>query len=260
MFTLHEKTAEFERLDRESKGLAVQVLARVPKKNTNLSFPTEHCFNSEESPLCVYMLKEGFVRLRKEKRVLYFHDAGDLIAAQPFIGDNLTVSAEGPVIVDEYSREELLHVLANNRTLLAQWHRYEACQRALHLALLNALAPPDSDVVPETRVFDPGDPIIIEGSKPGEVFTLLHGTASVFVKGVLVGEILQGEIFGAMAATSNMRRSASVVAKTPCVALALPKEHFLALARSHPATVLKLVDDMARVITDQNDKIVRMTN
>ncbi len=106
------------------------------------------------------------------------------------------------------------------------------------------------------RNFAPSEVIIKQGTSGDEVYTLLNGHANVIVDGIIVGEVLADEIFGALAALTDMPRTASVVASQNCSVLSIEKDKFIELIQNRPLTVLKMVQDMARTIVDLNKKVV----
>lgn len=111
----------------------------------------------------------------------------------------------------------------------------------------------------QSLVFSAGDTIIREGDEASLVYTLKHGRAAAYQDGVMVGEILPGEIFGALAAFCNVRRNATVRATTLCRVEALGKDHFTLLVRQQPELCVKLIQDMARLIGDLNESIRQLS-
>lgn len=67
------------------------------------------------------------------------------------------------------------------------------------------------------RTYEKDQIILSEGTEgSGEIFYLIGGTAAVEVGGAVVGQIYAGEFFGEMASILQSKRTASVVALTPC--------------------------------------------
>jgi len=85
---------------------------------------------------------------------------------------------------------------------------------------------------------------------------LIEGHADVLVDGKKVGEVLSDEIFEAMAAFSDTARNVTVRATKSCVVLSLPAQQFIGLMSSRPATVLKLINDMARALVTANKTLI----
>jgi CRP-like cAMP-binding protein len=86
------------------------------------------------------------------------------------------------------------------------------------------------------------------------------GVAEVLVDGVTVGRIGDGEIFGAMAALTHAKRSATVRAKTSCSVVKVAKAEFTEMIKHNPATIHSLLVDMANSIVNLNEQLVGMRN
>ena len=110
-----------------------------------------------------------------------------------------------------------------------------------------------------TLQFAPGDIIIREGDTADYVYSLSIGHAEASQSGVKVGEIYAGEVFGALAAFSGIQRNATVTATSNCEVEAVNKDSFITLARRQPDVCVKLINDMARLITDLNDSILMLS-
>ena len=110
-----------------------------------------------------------------------------------------------------------------------------------------------------TLQFAPGEIIIREGETADYVYTLNSGQAEASQSGVKVGEVYAGEVFGALAAFSGTQRNATVTATRNCEVEAVNKDSFILLARRQPDVCVKLINDMARLITDLNDSILMLS-
>ena len=80
--------------------------------------------------------------------------------------------------------------------------------------------------------------LLRQGDEGDELYLLLDGAISVTVDGTLLAELGPGAVFGERAGLSGGRRTATVIAPTPCrvastQAAALPIEAFTALADEH---------------------------
>lgn len=102
-----------------------------------------------------------------------------------------------------------------------------------------------------------GDVIIREGDQADTVYQLMSGSADVSVNGVGVGDIFEGEIFGAMAVFTGEPRNATVIAREDCQLLAIPKAQFVDLVRAQPETAISLLDNMSRRIKSLNDQVIK---
>ena len=101
--------------------------------------------------------------------------------------------------------------------------------------------------------------IIEENTDGDEVFTLMTGAAKVIINNTEVGKINKDEIFGAIAALTNTRRSASIVATSDCETIVVRSDRFRGLLAARPDTVQKLINDMARTIVSCNDRIMTLS-
>ena len=77
-----------------------------------------------------------------------------------------------------------------------------------------------------------------------KMYLLLDGEVSLVAKNKVIGKIGKGEIFGEMASISEMPRSATAVAKTPCRVIALDDGQFQSALRKKPEFALMLMSVM----------------
>lgn len=259
MFTLFELSAQAQALNSRAKGLAAELSAAIVPKNSSLTIERDINLLTE-LPNSVYRLREGFVRCLRDKEVIFFYEPGDLIGLLEQPLNRIDLSSDCAVIIDQYDRQEFLHLVLEKRELREKFLELLSIERSVMLELIEVQVKNESERHEELRYFDRGDPIIVQDTEPNEVYTLVSGEAEVMLGNSMVGIIKAGEIFGALAPIVGIRRTASVIAKVPCMVLALPKQHFLELAKTHPDTLLKLIEDMSKVIVAQNQKIVTLTN
>jgi hypothetical protein len=109
---------------------------------------------------------------------------------------------------------------------------------------------------PRVQQYEEGDLIIGQGESNNDVFTLVEGTAEALVDGIRVGTIGSDEIFGAIAALAGVPRTATIRATSRCIALRMAKDEFTRLMQSRPATVMRMLQDMARALTNMNEQFV----
>lgn len=258
MFTLYEQSAEFVDANSRSKELIASVLKEVNARRIGVKFQSESVLDlgTAEREIA-YFIQDGFVRVDNESGPVFFHEPGDLLFWNPLAHGMICV-ADCRVVVDEYTRSDINSVLATDPTLQRLWDEYVQQQILLYTSIISSFFLDTPAVTPERRYAEPGAPIIIQGTTPDEVYTLLSGHAEVYLGEEKVGEVLPGEIFGAMAASSNSRRSASVIAKERCLYCALDSKNFLVLIRTHPHAVNRLIASMSRIITTQNEQLVEL--
>lgn len=132
----------------------------------------------------------------------------------------------------------LLTILALYQGLLAHYHSHNQVSAPKGFQLIEA-----------------GSVMIQEGDYADTVYQLMSGSADVSVNGVTVGEVLSGEIFGAMAAFTGEQRNATVIAREDCQLLAIPKAQFVDLIKAQPEIAITLLDNMSRRIKSLNAQI-----
>lgn len=113
--------------------------------------------------------------------------------------------------------------------------------------------------ISRSRVFASGDTIVEEGDDAEFVFTLRRGRAIAYQGDTPIGEVIEGEIFGALAVFCGTTRNATVKAATLCRVDAMTKDSFLALARQKPDLCIKLIKDLARLIGDLNESLTALS-
>jgi CRP/FNR family cyclic AMP-dependent transcriptional regulator len=117
----------------------------------------------------------------------------------------------------------------------------------------------DTELLPEFRHYQKDKVIIQEDTEGDEVFTLLSGTAKVMSNNKEVGEIKKDEIFGAIAALTQTKRTATIIATSDCDTLVAKSENFRSLLSTRPDIVQKLIQDMARTIISSNERIIELS-
>lgn len=100
--------------------------------------------------------------------------------------------------------------------------------------------------------FDDGEILMHEGADPDAIYVLLEGAVEVVRASggdeVIVALLQAGEVVGEMSVLSGLKRSATVRARGPVTALAIPAETFQALLLAHPqATFAILRASMVRL-------------
>lgn len=83
-------------------------------------------------------------------------------------------------------------------------------------------------------MYNTGETILVEGDSSQHACQLVSGTAKVIRQGDVVATINSGDYFGAIAALTNNRRSAAVVASQLCVVRTISKHKFRLLIQTNP--------------------------
>lgn len=258
MHTDHKVPAEFEVADQSSKRLLTQLLEAIPALRKDMTLPaTESWYSNPQRKNNIYVLKEGMLACRRNGKLLFYYNEGDLIGLDSiFYPSEISISTDFAVVVDEYPLEDFLTKVNNDPKLSKLWCEYSIEQSRLFSILISALANDQEGYVPEIRFYCPGDAIYEQGQITEEVYTLLEGRAEIVLDGNLVGKIQSDEVFGTVAGLTSSPRSSSVVANTDCMVAVIPKSHFKYLIYSKPDTVLKLIEDMANALNSVNTRLV----
>lgn len=260
MITIDEASPELKKLNEQQKKVGrelTQFLTPIERERTILAHSV--LYESATDTGSIYFVTEGNLQYAVRNRLLFHFDAGDLIGVDRiFIDPVPQIRSDFAVRADVYSRSDFEKQLANQAPFRALVFEYLAIWAGIRDVVLSEHTP---DVVgeslPAVRPYQPGETIITQGEKGGEVYNLLEGSAEVVVDGVSVGEIKPEEIFGAIAAFARVQRTATVTAKTECLVLTLPDEQFMELMERKPQAVMKLIEDMARTIMRLNERVVK---
>ncbi len=94
--------------------------------------------------------------------------------------------------------------------------------------------------------FEPHDPIITEGTEGHEIFLLAEGIADVSLQGAYLTSIAPGGHFGELALIDDAFRSASVVARHPCLTLTIHRDDFNSLLADDLPLANKLLSAFLR--------------
>jgi CRP/FNR family cyclic AMP-dependent transcriptional regulator len=208
----------------------------------------------------IYFVESGSLSARYRDKTLYLLDDGDLllpdVAGSGDHETSVTYSSENGAALAGYPAMEFMRRIFADTAASKLWTRLLITQLGLQGRLISALTDDDSHATPGFEIFNPGDVMIRQGDRADFVFNLTEGSAEVVVDGVTVGGIEEGEIFGAMAVLTNADRTATVMAKTRCAVVKVPKEQFADLIKSNPTTIHSLLIDMANSIVNLNEQLV----
>ena len=208
----------------------------------------------------IYLIKDGTINETFKGRLIVVHESGDLIGADGILQQKITAyENDFAVNVDEYDGQEFIDAIFIDKSKLTVWTQYLACLSQSYQLLMCHFSQQDTAFSPEYRHYNKGD-IIIEANTDGdEVFTLMSGSARVMNNNTEVGVINKNELFGTIAALTNTKRTASIIAASNCETIVVKSESFRSLLAARPDTVKKLINDMARTIVSCNDKIIELS-
>ena len=227
--------------------------------STDVTIPSNSMLDCTDE--FVYLIKDGIINESHSGRVIMNYEDGDLLGADCiFASKDSEFHMDFAVIVDKYNKQALLDHIYIHPERVNAWCTYLSCLSQSYQLLSAHFNKQDVAFHPQIREYSKGDILIQEGASDSEVFTLLSGTAQAMIGDTVVGEINTDEIFGAIAALTGTKRTASIVATSDCTALVVQSDRFRGLIAVRPDTVLKLIEDMARTIVSCNEKIVDLTS
>lgn len=204
------------------------------------------------------VLQEGYLTYRRNDRRLLTYEAGDLVGVErmfhPTVG--VEISSSFPVTVDLYDAQSFFSYLIDDPKRLDVWSELLVLKLEIYSSLLAVLGESKlRHVSPRERVYKPGETIIREGERGSEVYSLIKGKATVSIQGAPVGEVKEDEVFGVLAALGDIPRTATVTATNQCHVLVVDKGDFAELMKVKPSMFEKVMQDMARAITDLNKQV-----
>ena len=250
---------ECSSLWKQCQSLVPALLKGCKVKSADLIISSSRPIDTKVRSL--YLIKSGTISETYEGKVVVNYEENDLVWADALFHPKLTLlENDFDVTVDEYDGEAFLADVLGDKNKALIWNQYLSALSHSYQLLMSHFSKQDAAFKPEFRYYQQGDVIIEENTEGEEVFTLLSGSAEVVVNNTVVGQINTDEIFGAIAALTNTRRIASVVATSDCEALVVRSDRFRGLLAARPDTVQKLINDMARSIASCNERIITMSN
>lgn len=256
MYLLGKKSENSSTLLLRIKMLSEYLLADIPEPQSRLNVNEVDDLYEQYKLDAVYVLREGTLIGTFEGNPAVVYETGDIVGlSQCYQLPSPALSSDTPVILDRYEATQFLRFVTESKDKNAVWASYLI---TLNTAILNAYGElVRARTQPHTGFisYNKGDVIIEAGTDAKDVYTVISGSAEAFVDGVKVGDILQDEIFGAMAVFTNSQRSATVIAAEQCTILAVPRDEFISVINTHPETTLVLIENMARCINDLNARV-----
>lgn len=208
----------------------------------------------------IYLIKQGTLKETFNDNVIVHYEDGDLVGVDALFQKKLTrLNTEFAIIVDEYDGLELLNYIRTDKSRNQAWIHFLTNLNQSYKVLIAQHKQNETQLHPEIRDYKAGEIIIQEDEKGDEVFTLISGNALAMVGNTLVGEIKCDEVFGAIAAFTNTPRTATIKAESDCTVMVVTNSRFIDLLATHPETVTKLIQDMARTIVSGNEKIISLS-
>lgn len=255
MLLIGERPSYVDQLTERLRKLTAKLFEDLPEGEP-VSLGSSADLYSHESSEHLFLVKNGNLSGHSDNRLCLYYEAGDLIGlTECYQLPSLRVSVDEHAETVRYDADVILRFVNETKERQAIWSSYLITLTSLYQDAFGRHQQTTSQPHTGFLNFAAGDVIINQGDEATNVFTILSGEADVFVDGTQVGEVLQDEIFGAMAVFTHEKRSATVQARTACTVLAVPKEEFIILIQSHPQTTMTLIENMARQISTLNSQL-----
>lgn len=203
-------------------------------------------------------IQVGLVHISTADVEVLCFEAGDIFSLPRVFGlPHGEAQAQAGCIIELIHRDDFVQHVYGDIVHQHTWSNYLLTVLAIYQRVL-AYHHLKSSVQPP-KGFEsvaPGETIIREGEEANTVYQMMSGSAEVSIQGVKVGEVLEGEIFGAMAVFSGDARNATVTAREACSLLSIPKGKFIDLIRNRPETAMTLLENMSRRIHSLNQQVL----
>lgn len=236
-------------------SLVPEILKKCTVKTSDLKVTKSSPIVAQSSS--VYLIKSGMISETYEGQIIVNYEEGDLVGVDGLLQQKITTfENDFAVTVDEYDGQQLMDEIFNDRSKFLIWNQYLSCLSQSYQLLMSYFNKKDVEFRPEFRHYDKGDVIIEDNTDGDEVFTLMTGAAKVIINNTEVGKINKDEIFGAIAALTNTKRTASIIATTDCETIVVKSDNFRGLLAVRSGTIQQLISNMARTIVSCNERIM----
>lgn len=257
MFINVKTSSENEKLAPQIQYFLKEILADFELKNESITLEgvdnLYELFDQDK----IFLIQDGMLNLTHNDQVLCGFDEGELVGVAHSFGFNYPIyKTDEFVELIPIDRDDFLRHVYSDKRRQHYWSNFLICSNAM---LMNHLAEHSKTAVRPSAGFQniaANEVIIKQGDVADLVYTIIEGEAEAFVDDVKVGDIGTDEVFGVMAVFTNETRSATVIAKTPCTILAVPKTDFLSLIQAQPLAAVNLIENLAQSIRSLNQQLI----
>ena len=254
MYSTKQLPAEFEQYDLESKEILSHLVRSIPPKRTNLKVPATSSWYADPSRKGnLYLLKEGMLTYRRDSKILFSFNEGDLVGVENFFCvSNAELETEFAVVVDEFHAESFFAALREVPELLNLWNSYLAKQFSLFSIMLANSVSQENAYTPDVQFYMPGEAIFQQGDTGLEMFTIIEGEAEIVRDGVSCGVVTSDDFCGVLSGLSGEPRPCSVVAITECIAVRIDRDSFKLAIGSRAGAVQRMLERLGELILSGN--------
>ena len=245
MFTLREQSAEFYHYNKALRKIVGELTSVISVQRAAVILPRNHVIPHDkiyEGNL--YLLKEGFLRCKREDKLLFFVEPGDLVGLAE-LDEGTVLYADSDVVVDEYSKKAFFNTVRRDPALFVLWTKFISVQSSLYISLIN------EDDEDSRSLSAPNDERKLKESSLGIGTGEVEGTADVFLGNTRLGCVLSREVFKTLALNAPADQPPRLKDAADSVTVQIPKAQVLALIKSYPHAVLKMLENMSHRLADK---------
>ena len=260
-----EVDASFMALSRQYRKLVEDIVAKTRAEGQILTLSnTRDALAGGLNPNRIYRVDSGTLTVVYDRKHLYTLEAGELVLPDAGLQASassavLNYEAEGVVQLTGFDTLQFMQAIFADREAARGWTKLLLTQQALMVRCIASVSDRETQATPGFQYFNPGEVIIAQGDRADYVFSLFEGEAEVLVDNVVVGQINEGEIIGALAVLTEQLRSATERARQRCAVVKVPRDQFATLIRSNPTMIHSLLVDMAKHIMRLNKQVVDLS-
>ncbi len=256
MLALVDIPKSLENLHRDNKILGKEICDALAGNGEQKLLKGGTVISEWENPVYIFIHK-GYFKFFLDEKLIRFYTDNDFIS--PMTGNhfkNCRIVNELSSDIDLFERESFLLALSGDLNLQKKWTLYLENENYIISSLSSLYM--GKDIKPDIiiRQFLKDEIIIKEGDSASEVYELIEGKAVVTLKGVEVGSIERGEIFGEISLLTEEIRSATVKAKNNCVVRIINEEDFNQIVKYRPQTVFSMAKTLGKRLVELNNRII----
>jgi CRP-like cAMP-binding protein len=213
-------------------------------------------YSDQKSKDYFYVVREGNLAYTLRDRTLFYFQEGDCIGFEREL-DVFTpvITSDFAVLLDRYPQSEFLEYVQSDTKIQLLWHEYIGRYIAALYVVARSLFKDSDNIVPEVRNYSPGEVILKQGEIKDEVLTLADGVAELSRDGETIGQVFSDEVIGFISSLSNSEKSASLIAVTDCLVLAMNSSSYLELLATRPSLARSIVQDFAENINKSSNQL-----
>lgn len=259
MYLLGEQPAYADRLINRLQEIPAHLLEGLTPSGATIEIGSSEDLNGELPGQQLFIIESGLLHALVDERPLFYLQEGDLLGLRQGIElPDCRYRSDESIRLIPYSRSAVFRHIHADQQRQELFTQYLIGQTALLSDALARLKQPEIQPTTGFQHFAAGQKLILQGDDAEHVFIIIEGHADAIVDGQKVGDVQRDEIFGAMAVFTREKRSATVMATTPCTVMVIPKDQFLSLMQSNPKIAHSLIESMARRIDLLNKEVTQL--